>query len=71
MSHVICQSQNNILCQGQNYTKLWCIICPGQNNNQWDIILLYILVKKMHYSQVKHISKVIILERYRYMKLKK
>lgn len=40
-----CQSQNNILCQGQNYTKLWCIICPGQNNNQWDIILLYILVK--------------------------
>lgn len=38
MSHVICQSQNNILCQGQNYTKLWCIICPGQNNNQWDII---------------------------------
>lgn len=38
MSHVICQSQNNILCQGQNYTKLWFIICPGQNNNQWDII---------------------------------
>lgn len=68
MSHVICQSQNNILCQGQNYTKLWFIICPGQNNNQWDIICPG---KKMHYSQVKHISKVIILERYRYMKLKK